>query len=191
MKTPSEKAAETRKRKLETALAEMGEKPRPKPKKKRKPMTPEQKAIAVERLRLAREKKLAGKVKVDKSIHESIRDLDDDDDLSPKKVKEWIQHNKEKLQKISKLKNSKEFSERMEYQTLSTYVSNLEKYLRTGVYSDHMAGMEGDEKVYHICHAKAYDKNGFVKRNIGTWYSDVGLWTKEMDDFYKGVDRDE
>ena len=38
-----------------------------------------------------------------------------------------------------------------------------------------------------VCTAMAYDEDGFVKRNIGVVYPDIGaVWTKEMDDDMRG-----
>ena len=61
--TPAQKRAKTREAKKLKTLEQMGIEPRKKTKVKRtrKPMTPEQKAAAVERLALARAKRNAGK----------------------------------------------------------------------------------------------------------------------------------
>ena len=61
------------------------------PKRKRKPMTPEQKFAAAERLRLAREAKGPAK---HKNIAKSVLELPDDHFLSLKKVRQWIKTQK-------------------------------------------------------------------------------------------------
>ena len=66
---------------------------RTKIKRKRKPMTPEQKLAAGERLRKAREAKGPAK---NLSVHETIRDLDEEHYLNPNKVKMWIKTWQEK-----------------------------------------------------------------------------------------------
>jgi hypothetical protein len=33
----------------------------------------------------------------------------------------------------------------------------------------------------YVCVAMAYDENGLPKRDVGTYYADIGMvWTKEM-----------
>ena len=66
-----------------------------KPRKKRKPMTPEQRQAAAERLALAREKKLKDNPPKNLSLHSSIRDLPESDPLHPKKVRQWIKTQKD------------------------------------------------------------------------------------------------
>ena len=72
--------------------------------KKRKPMTPEQRLAAAERLEKARAAKAPAKKQ---SIHQNVISLPDDHPLSAQKVKNWIKSNKEmsSLGKISPLYN--------------------------------------------------------------------------------------
>ena len=74
-----------------TATTDNSEWKAPKKRKPRKPMTEEQRAAASERLAKAREARAAKNPNYGKSgVHESLRDLPDDHQLSPKRVKEWI-----------------------------------------------------------------------------------------------------
>lgn len=119
-------------------------------------------------------------------MHPDVEALEDDHPLSAKNVKEWIKSNKDHLSSIRSYANSNDRHERREYQIVANYVKNLQDYLRTGIYLDHRWGMKGDKNMFHICYAKAYDKEGNVKRNVGTWYDDTGLWTREMQDIQDG-----
>ena len=69
-------------------------------KRKRKPMTPEQKAAAAERLVKARAAKAPAK---NESIHPSVLSLDDDNTFSVKNVKSWIKTQKDFHQDFSDL----------------------------------------------------------------------------------------
>ena len=64
----------------------------PKPRKRRKPMTPEQKAAAAERLAKARASKGPAK---NTSLHHSLVGLPEEHMLHPDKVKKWIKTQKE------------------------------------------------------------------------------------------------
>jgi len=84
----------TRKKKI-TATTDNSEWKAPKKRKPRKPMTEEQKAAASERLEKAREARAAKNPDYGKTnIHETLRDLPDEHQLSPKKVKQWIRFNR-------------------------------------------------------------------------------------------------
>lgn len=173
----SKKAQETRQRKLEAAMEDLGiEKRAPKkPKRKRKPMTEEQKKAAVERLAKAR----AAKGTSNSSVHPECLKYDEDSPFHIDKVKGWLKYNKDYLASINGYANSKDSKERSEYQGISTYVKNLQDYLRTGVYNDFFYGEKRDHRIGYVCIAKAYDKNGNVKRTKNTWYNDIGWYEKE------------
>ena len=57
-------------------------------------MTPEQKAAAVERLRIAREKRLKENPPQYKNVHQTVKSLPDDDKFSLKNVRQWIKTQK-------------------------------------------------------------------------------------------------
>ena len=139
--TKKEKAAKTRKAKQEAALKDLGfeRKKITKARKPRKPMSEEQRAAAAERLALARAKK---KPAENSSIHPDVAALPDDHILSAKTVKEWIKYNKEQLSSIRSYKDDSDSKRRMEYQTLETYIKNLNTYLSTGTWLDSRYGRD-------------------------------------------------
>jgi hypothetical protein len=161
------------------ALEEFGlaTKPAKKKFKKKRTMTDEQKAAASERLAKARAKKGPSQNKL---IDEGVRNLPDDNPLSLVNVRSWIKENKELLQGIKTLKDSKDAKERAEYHRVETYVSNLEAYLRNGTYLDFFYGSRMQNKIKLRVTHMAYTKDGTPKRSAGHWYPDIGLYTQEM-----------
>ncbi|MEK9698746.1 MAG: hypothetical protein VW270_23430 [Candidatus Poseidoniales archaeon] len=139
--TKKEKAAKTRKAKQEAALKDLGfeRKKVTKARKPRKPMSEEQRAAAAERLALARAKKKPAK---NTNIHPDVAALPDDHMLSAKTVKEWVKYNKEKLSSIRSYKDDNYRHRRAEYQTLQTYIKNLNTYLSTGTWLDSRYGRD-------------------------------------------------
>jgi hypothetical protein len=175
--TKSEKAAATRQKKQDLALDQLGIKIK-KPRKRRKPMTEEQRLAAVERLKKAREARVPSK---NNSVHEDIRDLPDDHPLNPTAVKGWIKDHKAQLVTMKSKRESSDWKERLDYQTKSNYISNMETYLRTGNWLDARWGEKQEFKIQTICYRVAYDDKGNIKRNVGTWYIDMReVYTKEM-----------
>src|SRR5210317_1773789 len=129
--TKGQKAAETRKHKQQKMLDELGFE-RKKVKRKRKPMTEEQRKAAAERLAKAREARgHTGAL----SVHHSIRDLPEDHYLHWTKVKEWIKDNEMKLRGMKTMKDSSNWKERSEYQSLEVYIKNMKSYLSSGNWS--------------------------------------------------------
>ena len=61
-----------------------------KPRKKRKPMTPEQRAAAVERLAKARAARQAANPTQNKNVDPGVLALDESDTFSLKNVRSWI-----------------------------------------------------------------------------------------------------
>ena len=61
------------------------------------------------------------------------------------------------------------------------YVKNLQRYLRTGDWTDNFYGEHQENRVRYRCIALAYDEDGRPKRNVGTYYPDLGCtYTQEM-----------
>jgi len=151
--------------------------------KRRKPMSAEQKSAAAERLALAREKRLKENPPEYKSIHPSVLEKGDDHAWSHKKIKEWIKTQKGLLsaEKANKRANVKGAIAKVA--TIEGYIRNLETYLRTGTYTDMFWGEYQQNKVRNVCLVMAYHPDGTPKRNVGTWYPDIGCeWTREMEE---------
>ncbi len=150
----------------------------------RKPMTEEQRAAAVERLAKARE---ARGHDGSKSVHENLRDMDKDSPIHWKKVKGWITEIQTELKSTKAKKTSKDRKERAEYINLEVYLSNLKKYIASGIYHDSRYGRHREGRMNTVVRTLAYHPDGFPKRTVGFYYPDLGgqVWTKEMDDEYK------
>ena len=154
----------------------MAKSPVVKTRKRRKPMTREQRAAAAERLAKARAAKGESK---NLSLHKDIRNLEEDHPISPTKVKKWLKSNKEALAAAKKdAKTDKKANARVGQ--LETYVTNMERYLRTGVWLDLFYGENQEHRVRRKVTTLAYDKDGNVKREVGVIYPDIGEYTREM-----------
>ena len=183
--TPAEKAKRTRERKKQANLDALGFE-RKKVKRRRKPMSEEQKKAAVERLAKAREARGADG---SKSVHHSIRDLDEDHFLHWKKVKQWVKSCTEELKGMKSYKDSKVSKERAQYQDLEVYISNMKKYLSGGVWSDFRYGERRESRIKKVCVAMAYYPDGTPKRTYGTFYPDISAtWTRELEQEFKKDD---
>ena len=137
-----------------------------KPKKKRK-LTPEQKAAAAERLAKARANRAPSELK---SVHPAVRDLPDDHNLSYKNIKVWIKTTQAKLATAKsevKAGNKEANAKKIK---LETYLSNLQSYIRTGVWVDLFWGEHMEHKMGWKCVAPAYDKDDLMKMNPNTAY---------------------
>ena len=154
----------------------MAKSPVVKTRRRRKPMTKEQRAAAAERLAKARAAKGESK---NLSLHKDIRNLEEDHPISPVKVKKWLKSNKEALAAAKKdAKTDKKANARVGQ--LETYVTNMERYLRTGVWLNLFYGENQEHKVRRRVTTLAYDKDGNVKREVGVIYPDIGEYTREM-----------
>src|SRR5210317_927943 len=109
------------------------------------------------------------------TIHPSMDTVDEDNPFHPDKVKKWLVEWKRWLSSNSKLEESNDSQDRLSYQTAKTYVSNMNMYLKSGVWLDNRYGENREFKNIPICTSLAYDKNGIVKRNKGTFYPDLGI----------------
>ena len=162
----------------------------PKTRKKRKPMSEEQRAAAAKRLEKARAKRAEKNPDYGQSgIHPTLRDLPEDYPTHPKKVKVWIKTQKglanaERAGVRQGIKGA--YARQCNHEG---YVRNLLKYLRDGDYVDSFWGEHQEHKTGWKCIAMAYDKDGNPKRNIGTWYPDLGdVYTQEMFNEDKGIE---
>ena len=155
----------------------------PKQRKRRKPMSAEQKAAAAERLAVAREKRLKENPPQYKSIHPSVLERGEDDPWHHLKVKEWIKTQKSLLSAERANKRANVKGAIAKVASIEGYIRNLETYLRTGTYLDLFWGEYQQNKCKSVCLVMAYNEDGTPKRNVGTYYPDLGCeWTKEMED---------
>ena len=110
----------------------------------------------------------------------SIKERDKDDFIHPVKVKKWLVVWKDYLKTISKNNESKDVNLRIQYQTAETYVYNMQVYLRTGIWNDLFYGENREHKVLWVCEALGYDEDGLAKRNVDTYYPDIGqIWRRD------------
>jgi len=160
---------------------------KPKKRRRRRELTPEQKQAAAERLAIAREKRLKENPPKYKNVNDEVLKLDPDDPWSFKNVKEYIKYQKGILAHHRQaLRRGEKWAE-ARYLSTKSYISNLENYLRTGVWLDLYWGKDRDNPVNNVCHAIAYyhvgPKKGQVKRTVGTYYPDLGMvYGKDMGD---------
>ncbi len=154
--------------------------------KPRKPMTEKQRVAAAKRLEKAREARAAKNPEYGlSSIHTSLRDLPNDHQLHPKKVKLWIKTQKEILKAEranlrNKIKGS--VSKVAEHKS---YIRNMKKYLRDGDWVDDFYGEYMDKKISRRCIAQGYywygPNKGELKFDVGVWYPLLGcVYTQEM-----------
>jgi hypothetical protein len=144
-----------------------------KTRKKRTPMSPEQRAAATERLAKARAAKGPSQ---NVSIHESIRDLDDDHPLSPKRVKEWIKSCRDELKANRSHRLSNDVKEKAPYYALEGYVRNMQIYLSTGVWNDMFYGAKRSIRMYPVCVAPAMNSDGSRNYTYGVYYTGLGVY---------------
>jgi len=151
-------------------------------KKRRKPMSPEQREAAIERLAAAREKRLKENPPEYKNIADKVQNLPEDHPLSMKNVKEWIKVTQDKhgALKVAVRQNVKGAAAKTA--SLEGYIRNMKMYLESGDWIDDFYGENMEMKMGRRCIAMAYDKEGNPKRSIGVFYDDIGLeWTQELD----------
>ena len=156
-------------------------------------MTEEQRQAAAKRLEKVREKRAKKNPDYGMSgIHESLRSLADDHPAHPKKVKVWIKTQKELAaseRRADKQGIKGAYAKQCNHQG---YVRNLLRYLRDGDYVDDFYGEYQEHRVKRRCVAMAYDTDGLPKRNVGTYYPDMGCrYTQEMYDDDRGIIKDE
>jgi len=181
--TPAQKRANKRDAKKRAMLEDIGSTLNLKPvkeKRKRKPMSEEQRIAAVERLAKARANRPPPK---NSSVHPDVLALPDDHPVSYVKVKEWLKFAKENRKAIKHQAISKDSKERSEFQENEAYIKNLAIYIKDGVWLDYRYGKNGEGRTTQVCYTLAYDANGNPKRDIGTYYPDIGMmWTEEVRD---------
>lgn len=151
--------------------------------KRRKPMTPEQKAAAVERLAKARAARAAANPSQPKNVCEKVLQLDDEHHLAYNKVKSWIKTNQEKLKDARAEDRRGVKGAHAEVKSLEAYIRNMNKYLRDGDWCDEFYGEDMNMKIKWRCLVPAYDEHGEIKRQHGVFYPDLGYrWGHEPEE---------
>jgi len=173
-------------RKKITSLTDNSEWKAPKTRKKRKPMSDEQRVAASERLAKAREVRALQNPDYGKSsIHESLRNLPDDDYLSPMKVKKWIKSQQEFAKAERAAIRQKVKGAEAKLSNHEGYIRNMQRYLRNGDWVDNFYGEMQQGKIHWRCHAVGYywygPNKGKPKRDVGIFYPDLGMvWESDM-----------
>ncbi len=147
---------------------------RKKVRKARKPMTPEQKAAAVERLRLAREARAEKNPPTYKNVHPAVIALDPEDPLAMNRVKEWIKTQRqiaseERAHERAGVKGAGARLKRAE-----GYARCMQRYLEDSVWTDAFYGEHGTLRMNNISVTAAYWPDGTRKRSYGVYYGDLG-----------------
>jgi hypothetical protein len=147
--------------------------------KKKRELTPEQKQALVERLQKARQTKNPPQYK---SIHPNVLAKPASDSLSFDNVKRYLKTQKELLA-VKRHEAKKDVKGALaKVCSIEGYIRVLENYLRTGDYGGMFYGEYEEKPMSSVSIRLAYDqRTGLVKRNIGTYYPDMGMvYTKEM-----------
>ena len=154
----------------------------PKTRKKRKPMTEKQRIAASKRLEKARAIRAKKNPNYGQSgVHPTLRNLSEDHPAHPNKVKKWIKTQKELLSTERAAVRQKVKGSIAKLANHQAYISSMNRYLRDGDWTDMFYGEYQEKKVTYRCVAMAYDKNGNPKRDVNTYYPDVGMvYTQEM-----------
>ena len=121
----------------------------------RRKLTQQQKQAAAERLAAARAKK--GEPKYSQ-YDQTVVNLPDDHKLSFKKVRQWIKTNKEKLPLLKKAVRLKERGSIAKLAITEGYISNMESYLRNGLWLDLFYGEDQEHTTgWFRRHVARYD----------------------------------
>ena len=113
-------------------------------KRKRKPMTPEQRAAAAERLAKAREAK--GPVQY-QNIHPDVVAKPDDHFLSLKKVRSWMKSTKEQISSLRGEVRRDVKGAKAKLHSKEGYVRNMQHYLKHGDWIDNAYGEYQEKSV--------------------------------------------
>ena len=121
----------------------------------RRKLTQQQKQAAAQRLAAARAKK--GEPKYSQ-YNQKVVNLPDDHKLSFKKVRSWIKTNKEKLPLLKKAVRLKERGSIAKLAITEGYISNMESYLRNGLWLDLFYGEDQEHSTgWFRRHVARYD----------------------------------
>ena len=156
----------------------------PKKRKKRKPMTEKQRIAASKRLEKARAIRAKKNPNYGQSgMHSTLRNLSEDHPAHPNKVKRWIKTQKELASTERAAVRQKVKGSIAKLASHDGYIRAMNRYLRDGDWTDMFYGEYQEKKVTYRCTAMAYDKDGNPKRDVNTYYPDIGMvYTQEMID---------
>ena len=106
-----------------------------------------------------------------KNIHEDVKNLPDDNTLSVKNVKEWEQHNKERVKELKyKIRRMDKCKDRTllerELQNRETFLKNIVRYFDTSTWLDLFYGKDQQHKTKWKTLAYAYDDEGYIKGSV-------------------------
>jgi len=154
----------------------------PKKRKKRKPMTEDQRQASAKRLEKARAARAKKNPNYGMSgIHPTLRNLSEDHPAHPNKVKKWIKTQKELASSERAAVRQKVKGSIAKLASHEGYIRAMNRYLRDGDWTDIFYGEYQEKKVTYRCTAMAYDKDGNPKRDVNTYYPDIGMvYTQEM-----------
>ena len=113
-------------------------------KRRRKPLTPEQKAAAVERLAKAREAKGPAQ---HQNIHPEVLAKPDDHFLSLKNVRSWIKSNKEQLSSLRGEVRRDVKGAKSRFHSVEGYIRHMQHYLKHGDWIDNAYGEHQEKSV--------------------------------------------
>ena len=116
------------------------------------------------------------------NIHPSLEKLPKNHRLHPDKVISWIKINREELAVIRNAVRQNVKGALAQQTSIEGYIRNMRKYLRDGDWVDMFYGVAQQGRIMPKCVAMAYNSDGTAKRDVGTWYPDMGIYTKEMRD---------
>ena len=141
-------------------------------KRRRKPMTPEQKAAAIERLAKAREAKGPAQ---HQNICREVLARPDDHPLCLKNVRSWIKSTKEQITALRGEVRRDVKGAKAKRCSAEAYIRDMKTYLRNGDWISYFYGEYEQHKTGLKCVAMAYNSDGTPKRDVGMWYQDIGV----------------
>ena len=105
-----------------------------------------------------------------KNVHPDVKELDDDNYLSLKKVKEWEKHNKDRVKELKyQIRRADKGKEKdvmaRELRDREGYLRYIATYLESGVWLILFYGQDQENRMGWKTLAYAYDKEGYVKMN--------------------------
>ena len=116
-------------------------------KRRRKPMTPEQKAAAIERLAKAREAKGPAQ---HQNICSEVLARPDDHPLCLKNVRSWIKSNKEQLSSLRGEVRRDVKGAKSRFHSVEGYIRHMQHYLKHGDWIDNFYGEYEEKKVQWV-----------------------------------------